>query len=101
MVDAAVSSIKDQLCRVEIELAVKPGTATGLDIRTLLLARMRCLFLNVTSRLARNIQTVEGATRTLCSLAILSAISANVISGVSSIRPRMKLSCGSSLERDG
>ena len=48
------------------------------DIRPLLLAGMRRLFLNVMPRLSRNPQTVEGTALTPCSAISLSAISAAV-----------------------
>src|SRR5665213_3155557 len=92
---------EDQFLGIEIELSVEPCATAALDVRALLLAGMRRLFLNVMPRLSRNIHTVEATARTLCLLATFSAISAKVMSGVSSISSTLKASCGSSFEPDG
>jgi len=51
---------KDQLCRVETDLAIEPGFTGCLYILTLLLGGVCGLFLNVMPRRSKNNQIVDG-----------------------------------------
>lgn len=53
---------EDQLLRLKIGLGVEPGLAAAQDIGALLLGGVRRLFLNVTPRLSRKYQIVDGTT---------------------------------------
>ena len=66
---------EDEPPGIKIELPLEPGLAGGPHIVALLLARMRCLFLNVMPRLSKKCQTVALQTGSRCSDAIRSAIS--------------------------
>jgi len=55
---------EDQLIRIEIELAIKPVLTPLQDIRPVLLARMRGLFLRVIRCLRKNRQRLLTVTRT-------------------------------------
>ena len=92
---------KDQPFRVEIELIVEPVLSPGLDVRTLLLDRVARLFLCVRPRFDRKYQIVVGWTRMPRLSIERSASSGNVISLISSTKPKMKASCASSFEPGG
>lgn len=66
---------EDESFRIKFELTVKPDLPRCFYILALLFARMRCLFLYVMPRLAKNCQTVDGATPMPCSTPMRSAIS--------------------------
>ena len=90
---------EDQLLGVEVELAVEPGLPRFEDVGTLLLRRMRGLFLNVRPCRSRKVQTAVIPIVTFRSRAKRSAISAREMSFVPpSTSPRMKAACGSSRE---
>ncbi len=90
---------EDQLFGVEVELAVEPGLPRFEDVGTLLLRRMRGLFLNVRPCRSRKVQTAVIPIVTFRSRAKRSAISASEMSFVPpSTSPRMKAECGSSRE---
>ena len=66
---------EDKSLGIKIELALEPDLPRRPYIVTLLLARMRRLFLYVMPRLAKNCQTVDGTTLIPCSTLMRSAIS--------------------------
>ena len=90
---------EDQAGRIEVGLAVEPVLPAPSDVRAVLLASMRGL-LKVVPRLATKCHTVDGQAFTL-SVQRRSAISTRMMSTSSSTRPKMKSSCGSSLQRSG
>lgn len=53
---------EDELLWIEIELAVEPFLAPLQDVWAILLGRMRCLFLRVIPRRAKNRHIVPSAT---------------------------------------
>jgi len=69
---------------VEIRLRLEPALAGRPDIGAVLLARVARLFLNTQRWRRKNRCTVEGAKRRPCSRSRRTAISASVMSGVSS-----------------
>ncbi|TCL87296.1 hypothetical protein C8J38_1311 [Rhizobium sp. PP-WC-2G-219] len=87
-----------QLCRIEIELAVEPVSATLQDVGAVLLQCMCGLFLNVQPRRQSQALKALRLIRTDCSPTSRSTISFNVMSLRSSISPTMKTSCPSRLE---
>ena len=66
---------EDESFGIKIELTLEPALPGRPYIVTLLFARMRCLFLYVMARLAKNCQTVDGATPIPCSTPKRSVIS--------------------------
>jgi len=66
---------EDEPFGIKIELAAEPDLPGRLYIVALLFARMRRLFLYVMPRLAKNCQTVDGATPMPCSTPMRAAIS--------------------------
>lgn len=91
----------DQAAWVEIDLSVERVFSRGQNVRALLFARVRRLFLYVMPRFAKNSWTVLTPALTPRS-ARRSAISASVMSRSSvSTRARMNASCASSFESFG
>ena len=58
---------EDEALRVEIELALEPSPSAAQDVGSVLLRRMRGLFLSVIFRRSKKRHSVETATATLCS----------------------------------
>ena len=79
---------EDQALRVEIKLAFEPGLPTPQNVGTVLLRRMRGLFLSVIFRRAKKRHSVETATATPRS-ARSAWSSASVMSGFAATAPRI------------
>src|SRR5690606_12976797 len=89
---------EDQLRRIEVELAVEPGSATLHDVGTVLLQCVCGLFLNVQPRPRSQALNALRLIRTDRSPKSRSTISFSVMSLRSSMSPTMKASCASRLE---
>ena len=74
---------------IEIELGVEPVLAPLQDIRTVLLGRVRRLFLNVRPQRSRKVHSVARLAWTPRSAASFSSVSLMVMSGVVSTSRRM------------
>ena len=99
---------RDKLVWVEIGLGVEPGPPARQHIRPLLLAGVSGFFLNVMPRRSKNRHTVLSETRSPCARSRCDAISARVISGLSSTSAKIASPCASircvvchSLEKNG
>ncbi|TCM78536.1 hypothetical protein EV291_105158 [Rhizobium sp. BK068] len=89
---------EDQLLRIEIELAIKPGTSPLQDIRPILLQCMCGLFLNVHPRRCSQAPSALRLMPTCRSTDRRSTISSSVTSLRSSIISTTNASCASKLE---
>ena len=89
---------EDQLFRIEIELAIKPGTSPLQDIRPILLQCMCGLFLNVHPRRLSQAPSALRLMPTCRSTHRRSTISSSVTSLRSSIISTTNASCASKLE---
>jgi hypothetical protein len=87
---------EDELCRIEIELAVEPGAAALQDVGAILLQCMCGLFLYVQPRLRSQALNALRLIRTDCPSKSRTTISFSVMSLRSSISSTMKASCPSS-----
>ena len=83
---------EDEFAGIKRDLPLEPGLTGRFHVAALLFARMRRLFLYVMPRFLKNVQTVEGAAETEHAAKSCSAISARLMSALSSTRPRMKTS---------
>ena len=79
---------EDEFAGIEFELGVEPVLAPLQNVRTVLLGRVRGLFLNVRPQRSRKVHNVARLARTPRSATSFSSISLMVVSGVVSTSRR-------------